>query len=128
MTFSYSANTNNSQGGWFSVVGRSDDRIFVPKADCAFNPNHNYWPNSRVCPGGKSETVSGIWRAPYSALPLVRHLPWLSTVAGFPIAAFCTDYADGYMSIVACDAGQVAEVRLVCALVSLRCFRWEHAL
>ena len=64
--------------GLFYVVGRSDDRIFVPKADCGFNPSRSYWPDGRLCPGGVHEQVHGIWRAPFSALPLGHwlHFRW----------------------------------------------------
>jgi hypothetical protein len=70
LTFGYSSN----KGRYFYAYGRSDDRIFVPKADCAFNPGQDYWPDGKVCPGGKHELVHGIWRAPFSALPLGRWL------------------------------------------------------
>ena len=35
--------------GYFYVEARSDDRLFIPKADCAFNP-YVHWP-TRLCPG-----------------------------------------------------------------------------
>jgi len=70
LTFAY---TSQSSGGpasssWWNVFGRSDDRLFVPKADCSFNPS-KHWP-TRACPGGQNEQVHGIWRAPFEALPL----------------------------------------------------------
>ena len=57
--------------GWWYVYGRSDNRVFIPKANCAFNAGKNYWPNKKICPSS-SEKVNGIWRAPFSALPLVQ--------------------------------------------------------
>lgn len=57
--------------GTWAVVGRSDDRLFIPKADCGFNPGHDStWP-TRPCPGGAHEQVHGMWRsASFSDMPL----------------------------------------------------------
>ena len=53
-----------TKGGVWSVVGRSDDRVFVPKANCGFDPaDDKWWPDKRVCPGGGHERVSGLWRS-----------------------------------------------------------------
>ena len=67
--------------GWWYVYGRSDNRVFIPKANCAFNAGKKYWPNKKICPSS-SEKVNGIWRAPFSALPLGHwldfewHITW----------------------------------------------------
>lgn len=45
----------------FAVVARSDDRIFIPKADCGFNPQDSDWPDNRKCPGGVHEQVDSIF-------------------------------------------------------------------
>ena len=61
--------TGTTTGGWWYVVGRSDNRVFIPKANCGFNPGKNYWPDQKKCPSS-NEQVNGIWRAPFSAVPL----------------------------------------------------------
>lgn len=66
-------NTEATGGGWWYVYGRSDNRIFIPKADCSFNPGKTYWPDKRKCPSS-NQTVSGIWRVPFSSLPLGHRL------------------------------------------------------
>ena len=69
LTFSL-ASHDGSPAVW-AITARSDDRIFVPKADCGFNPGENgTWPDKRVCPGGVHESVQGVWRGPFNALPL----------------------------------------------------------
>jgi len=72
--FSSSGGANETAQQFFYAFGRSDDRLFIPKGDCSFNPARSYWPDGRACPGGEHEQVHGIWRAPFGELPLGRWL------------------------------------------------------
>ena len=56
-------------GGWWYVYGRSDNRVYIPKANCPFNAGKSYWPDKKICPSA-NEIVNGIWRVPFSTLPL----------------------------------------------------------
>jgi hypothetical protein len=69
LQFGLAVDDDNGRSYW-NIFGRSDDRIFVPKADCGFNAAKKYWPDKKICPGGEHEQVAGIWRAPFEALPL----------------------------------------------------------
>ena len=103
LTFGYSS----SKGRYFYVYGRSDDRIFVPKADCSFNPGQGYWPDGKTCPGGKHEVVHGMWRAPFTALPLGRWLKfdWRVRWSAYAKEGGST-LSDGAVALTISDGGK----------------------
>lgn len=109
LTFGYATNATDAEtavpsanAGYFYVYGRSDNRLFVPKADCSFNPN-KHWP-TRSCPGGSNEWVNGIWRVPFSAFPLGK---WLKFDWAIKWSAYAPEggstLADGVVSLTIKD-------------------------
>lgn len=75
LTFGLSGKDRQGNPPMWYVFGRSDDRLFVPKGDCGFDASSpTDWP-TRSCPGGVHEQVHGLWRAPFSTVPLGQ---WIS--------------------------------------------------
>ena len=61
------AGARRAEAATWAVLARSDDRLFVPKADCGVDVRRD---RGAVCPGAPHEKVAVPWSAPFAAVPL----------------------------------------------------------
>eukprot|EP00041_Stephanoeca_diplocostata_P025589 m.673117 g.673117 ORF g.673117 m.673117 type:complete len:1004 (+) comp22779_c0_seq1:150-3161(+) len=113
LSFGLAGSSRHGPPVWY-VVGRSDDRMFIPRANCGFDPaNSNTWINGTTCPGGSHEHVAGIWRGNDTVMPRAQ---WVSFKWTIRWSAYAQEggalLSNGSVGVVI-DGGRIANVSWV---------------